>query len=62
MGQGGFTSGLCGDIIPFSRMNATFAMVIVLGPSLEVSLYDDSSVLLMLLMMLPVNVQKAVRL
>ena len=52
MGQGGFTSGLCCDRIPFKRMTAAFAKVTVLGPSLEVLLYDDSSVLLM---MLPAN-------
>ena len=51
MGQGEFTSGLCCDIIPFNKMNAAFATVTVLGPSLEMSLYDDLSVLLMLLMM-----------
>ena len=59
MGHGGFISGLCCDIIPFSRMNAAFATVTVLGPSLEVSLYDDS---LVLLMMLPTNGKKSVRL
>ena len=38
MGQGGFTSGLCYDISPFSRTYAAFATVTLLGPSLEVSL------------------------
>ena len=60
MGQGGFTSGICYDIIPFnlSRTTAAFTKVIVLSPSLEVSLYDDSS---MLLIMLPANGQKIIR-
>ena len=59
MGQGGFTSGIYCDIIPFRRTTAAFAKVTVLGPSLEVSLYDDSSALLM---MLPANGQKTIRL
>jgi len=59
MGQGGFTSGLCCDRIPFKRMTAAFAKVTVLGPSLDVSLYDDSSVLLI---MLPAKGQKLIRL
>ena len=51
MGQGGFTLGICCDIIPFNlrRMTVAFAKVTVLGPSLEVSLYDDSSVMLIML-------------
>ena len=61
MGQGGFTSGICYDIIPFNLRSTTaaFAKITVLGPSLEVSLYDD---LLGLLIMLPANGQKLVRL
>ena len=52
MGQGGFTSVICCDIIPFNLRSTTaaFAKITVLGPSLEVSLYDDSSVLLIMLL------------
>ena len=58
MGQGGFTLGICCDRIPFRRTTAAFAKITVLGPSLEVSLYDDSSVLLIVL---PANGHKSVR-
>ena len=55
MEQGGFTSGILCDISPFSRTNAAFTTVTLLGPALEVLLYDDSSVLLM---MVPTNGQQ----
>ena len=60
MGQGRFTSGICCDIMSFNLRSTTaaFAKITVLGPSLEVSLYDDSSVLLIVL---PANGHKSVR-
>ena len=60
MGQGGFTSGIFCDIIPFNLHSTTvaFAKITVLGPSLEVSMYDDSSVLLIVL---PANGHKSVK-
>ena len=50
MGQGGFTIGLCYASMPFNLLStiAAFAKFTMSGPSLEVSLLDDSSLLLML--------------